>query len=193
MRAALALMLLTSAGTSGAESRLVEGNPKSTVRVVIFEDLQCSDCAAFGAMMDQRLLPRFQDKVAFEHWDFPLPKHAWARKAAVAARFLEEIRPELGAAFRRYMLAQMREVTVENINDRIAGFAEANRVERGKALAALEEARYAALVEQDVEEGVARGVSKTPTVFVDGQPFIERFTVEEISKAIEAALRGAAQ
>ena len=38
---------------------------------------------------------------------------------------------------------------------------------------------------------MARGVSKTPTVFVAGKPFIEVFAVEEISAAIEKALAGA--
>ena len=42
-----------------------------------------------------------------------------------------------------------------------------------------------------IQDGVARGVSKTPTVFVNGQPFIETFTVQEISKAIEDAVKQA--
>ena len=63
---------------------LVEGNPSSTVRVQIWEDLQCPDCADFRVMLDQELLPKFRGTVAFEHRDFPLPKHAWARKAAPA-------------------------------------------------------------------------------------------------------------
>jgi protein-disulfide isomerase len=46
-------------------------------------------------------------------------------------------------------------------------------------------------VEQEYREGVARGVSRTPTVFVNGEPFIETFTYEEISKGIDAALAAA--
>ena len=44
------------------------------------------------------------------------------------------------------------------------------------------------MVERDLAGGVARGVSKTPTVFVDGEPFVETFTVEAISQAIETAI-----
>ena len=36
----------------------VEGDAESTVRVVIFEDLQGADCAKFQAMLDVTLLPR---------------------------------------------------------------------------------------------------------------------------------------
>jgi protein-disulfide isomerase len=55
-------------------------------------------------------------------------------------------------------------------------------------LAALDNPRLAALVEADFQDGVARGVAKTPTVFVNGNPFIEHFTLEDISQAIDGAL-----
>jgi protein-disulfide isomerase len=57
-----------------------------------------------------------------------------------------------------------------------------------EATAALADPQLTARVEKDFQEGVARGVSKTPTVFVNGRPFIERFTFEEISKGIDEAL-----
>jgi hypothetical protein len=47
MRAGAAVGLLLVAPALLAAQGLVEGNSKSEVRVVIFEDLQCSDCAAF--------------------------------------------------------------------------------------------------------------------------------------------------
>ena len=56
------------------------------------------------------------------------------------------------------------------------------------AIAALSNARYAEMVEQDYQDGVSRGVVHTPTVFVNGKPFIETFTFEEISKGIDQAL-----
>ncbi len=171
-----------------AQEALVEGNPKSPVRVIVYEDLQCSDCADFRVMMDKLLLPRYRDKVAFEHRDFPLARHAWARPAAIAARFFEHVRPELGLRWRRHILSTIRATTVDNFREKLAAFADANGVDAGKATAALEDARLAGLVEKDFQEGVARGVARTPTVLVDGVPFIERFAFEDISRAIDAAL-----
>ena len=188
MRTALLAMLTATLGT--AAERLIEGNPASAVRVIIYEDLQCPDCAAFRRMLDDKLLPKYRDKVAFEHRDFPLAKHSWARKASIAARFFEEIRPELGLAWRRQVLSSLRQTTPENFNERLAAFAKANGADPQKAVAALEDARLAAAVEKDFQEGVARGVAKTPTVFVNGSPFVETFTFEEIDKAIAAALAG---
>jgi len=64
-------------------------------------------------------------------------------------------------------------------------------VEPEKAMAALDDARLGALVEKDFQDGVARGVAHTPTALVNGQPFVEHFTYEEVAKAIDAELAGA--
>jgi protein-disulfide isomerase len=90
--------------------------------------------------------------------------------------------------YRRETMASLREIDAENFEARLAAFARANGVPEAEALAALNDARLAALVEKDYQEGVARGVSRTPTVYVNGVPFVERFTLEEISKGIEQAL-----
>lgn len=183
-------LLLASLAALGiwAQPLPVEGRADAAVRLLIFEDLQCPDCAAFRRMMDEHLLERYGSKVAFVHRDFPLAKHAWARKAAVVARFFVEKDPKTGLEFRRYVLGALREINPDNFNERVAAFAEKHGIAGKDALAALENPAYAAAVEKDFQEGVARGVAKTPTVFVNGQPFIETFTLEEISKGIEQAL-----
>jgi protein-disulfide isomerase len=170
-----------------AGDRLVEGNASSPVRVLVYEDLQCPDCAALRRMMDAKLLPRFGAKVGFEHRDFPLPKHSWARRAAIAARFFQGVRPELAVKFRRETMAALAMITPEAFGAHVAAFARSNGVDPAKAAAALADPNLAKLVDADYQEGVARGVAKTPTVFVEGEPFIETFTFEELAKAIEAA------
>lgn len=176
---------------SSAESRLIEGQASSPVRVVIYEDLQCSDCAVFRKMMDDQLLPKFGAQAAFEHRDFPLTKHAWARAAAIAARHFGAMDPALGVAFRRTTFAKLKEITdPAKLADHVAAFARANGKDAGEAVAALTATGsvLAAAVDEDYQEGVARGIAKTPTVFVNGEPFVETFTVEAISKSIAQAI-----
>ena len=170
------------------QHQIVEGLANSAVKAVIYEDLQCSDCAAFRVMMDEKLLPKYAGKVAFTHRDFPLAKHAWARRAAIAARFFTDRDPELGLAYRRETMAGQPDATPENFNDRLVAFAKAHGVNPNEAIAALSNPAYAAMVDRDYQDGVGRGVVHTPTVFVNGKPFIETFTFEEISKAIDEAL-----
>ena len=190
MSGRLLLGLLASTIVVSAEQPLVEGRTESKVRVLIYEDLQCPDCAAFRRMMDEKLLPRFGERVAFIHRDFPLAKHAWARKAAIAARYFVGVKPELGLAYRRHIMATIQETRADNFNDKLAAFARDNEVDPAQAVAALDDERLAALVERDFQDGVARGVAKTPTVFVSGKPFIEHFSFEDISQSIEDALAG---
>jgi protein-disulfide isomerase len=171
-----------------ALSPMMEGIANSPVQAVIYEDLQCPDCAAFRRMMDEKLLPKYAAKVTFVHRDFPLAKHAWARRAAIAARFFTERNPELGLEYRRYTMAGQEAATAENFNARLTAFAKAHGVDPDEAIAALSSPAYAAMVDRDYQDGVGRGVVHTPTVFVNGKPFIETFTFEEISKAIDESL-----
>jgi protein-disulfide isomerase len=190
MSGRLLLGLLASTIAVSAEQPLVEGRTESKVRVLIYEDLQCPDCAAFRRMMDEKLLPRFGERVAFIHRDLPLAKHAWARKAAIAARYFAGVKPELGLAYRRHIMATIQETRADNFNDKLSAFARDNEVDPAQAVAALDDERLSALVERDFQDGVARGVAKTPTVFVSGKPFIEHFSFEDISQSIEDALAG---
>jgi len=187
----LAATVLTAMSAFPAGQHLVEGAAQSPVRVIIYEDLECPDCADFRAGMDAKLLPRYGAKVCFEHRDFPLSKHPWARKAAIAARFFEQTKPGLGLAYRKYSLAHIAETTPENFNDRLSKFAKDHGVDATKAVAALNDARLAALVEDDYQDGVARGIAHTPTVLVNGQAFVETFSIEDVAKAIDAELAAA--
>jgi len=185
-------ILLSATGMSStrvhAQELPVEGNPDSPVRVIEYEDLACGDCANYRQMLDDDLLLKFGGRAAFVHKDFPLPKHPWAARAAVAGRFFASKDAEVAMAFRRYCLFSRYEITSDNFNEKLEAFAKQNVIDPAEAIASLANKDLQKLVNHDFQEGVARGVSKTPTVYVDGKPFIEVFTVEDVSAAIEKAL-----
>jgi protein-disulfide isomerase len=183
----LALALFCS--SMQAQPPLVEGKPDSPVRVLIYEDLQCPDCAAFREMLDQKLLPKYGARVAFEHRDFPLAKHAWARPASIAARYLQSVNEATAIQFRRETMKSMREIKADTFQHWLRTFCARNGVDPEKAVAALNDPTLQAAVQKDFDDGVARGIARTPTALVNGEPFIETFTFEEISKGIDAALK----
>jgi len=172
-----------------AQGSLVEGKKDSPVRVIIYEDLQCPDCADFRVMLDQKLLPKYGAKVAFIHRDFPLAKHAWARPASIASRYIQGVSEEKASQFRRETMAALRTIKAEMFQDWLRTFCAKNGLDAAKAIAALNDPSLAALVQKDFEDGVARGIARTPTALVNGEPFIETFTVEQISAGIDAALK----
>ncbi len=184
------LLLLIGAGLAAPEAaKLIEGNASSAVRVVIYEDLQCPDCADFRKMLDEKLLPKYGGKVAFEHRDFPLAKHKWARKAAIIGRHFQTVMPELSFAWRRETMGRLKSIKAETFEAWVREFSTVHKQDAEKAIAALGDAGLAAIVEADFQEGVARGIARTPTALVNGEPFIETFTAEEISQGIERALK----
>jgi protein-disulfide isomerase len=87
-------------------------------------------------------------------------------------------------------MAGIQSTTAANFNDRLAQFAREHGLDPAPALAALTDARLTALVERDFQDGVARGVIHTPTVFVNGKAFVEHFSLEDISRALDDALAG---
>lgn len=190
MRALLAMCILSALGLSATVKPLTEGNPDSPVRVIVYEDLQCSDCAVFREMMDKQILPKYGAKAAFEHRDFPLPKHKWARPAAIAARHFQSVKPELALEWRRYAMANQRDITPETFQDKLSAWATAHGQDPAATLAALEDKALAAGVEEDYQDGIARGIAHTPTVLVNGEPFIETFTFEQISQGLDRAIGG---
>ena len=188
MRVATALILSLGSASALTAQIPAEGHAGSKVKVVIYEDLQCPDCANFRVMMDRQILPKYGERVEFVHRDFPLAKHAWARTAAIAARFFAEKDGKLGLEYRRHAFANIARTNAANFNERLAAFAREHGVNPEDAVAALANPKYAEAVEKDFQDGVGRGVVHTPTVFVNGAPFVETFTFEEIAKGIEAAL-----
>ncbi|MBI5083335.1 MAG: thioredoxin domain-containing protein [Acidobacteria bacterium] len=174
-------------------ARHVEGNSKSPVRVLIYEDLQCPDCSIFRKALDERLLPRYRTSVAFEHRDFPLPKHAWAREAAVATRYFQTLGPNVAAEFRRTIQEDLDRVKSVGFRQSLIEFCRGRRLYADKALAALSNSTFAQAVEADFQAGVAAGIRRTPTVVVGGKSFVETIDVEEIQTTLDALLEGPAR
>jgi protein-disulfide isomerase len=182
------LLLLALASFMNGQTRLSEGLPGSAVQVVVYEDLQASYCARFRMMLDDKLLPWYDHEVEFVYYDFPLPKHDWARNAAAASRWFASQNPFVALEFRRQVLAHIDELTPASLPRYVRQFAAANKMDPDAAAKALSDPNLLAMVDMDVESGVALGVNVTPTVFVNTRTFFETFSLEEISRAIDYAL-----
>jgi protein-disulfide isomerase len=85
-------------------------------------------------------------------------------------------------------MAEQNSVTSQNLKAWLVEFAARNKLDRKGILDSLNDKRLAALVDQDLQGGVARGVSRTPTVYVGGQPLVETILYEDLARAIDAAL-----
>lgn len=185
---AVLTVLFCAVSLYAARPEIVEGNPSSPVKVIIYEDLQCSDCQTFRTLMDEKILPRYGSRVAFLHRDLPLPKHEWARQAAVVARWVFEQNHVLGIVFRREILSEQSHLSLASFKPWIREFARRNHLDEVAIERALTDPRLLGLIDQDYMAAVARGVSKTPSVYVGNQPFVEIVIYEDLAKALDAEL-----
>jgi protein-disulfide isomerase len=169
-------------------NRLIEGNPAARVRLKIYEDLQCGDCTRLHQWIDEGLLPVYGSRVAIEYYDYPLPKHSWAKAAAIAAKHFERSAIDKAGAFRREVVGNIPQVTAATLETWIRIFTRFHNLNGDEAVAALRDPALAAAVDCDIGSGVDDGVRKTPTVMLGPIAFIEKFHFEDLAAMIDAAL-----
>jgi len=156
------------------------------VAIVLFEDLQCPDCARAHPLVKQ--VSEMQ-KVPVVHHDFPLPMHPWARQAAIYGRFFESKGPKVGAAFRDYIFQNQPSITVDNLKDKVNEFAKQNSIPMPFLLDPGK--KFEAKVEADVALGKKIGIQHTPTIFVVGntkakaEPFVEVVDRSQLTQMIQ--------
>jgi protein-disulfide isomerase len=169
-------------------TEIVEGNPAAAIRVIIYEDLQGADCQNLRAMLDEKILPRYGSRVAFVHRDFPMGKHEWARQAAVAARWVYAQDPRLGLTFRRELMSEHDHITAATLKPWLLEFAARNNLDQPGILDCLTAPKWNAMVDQDYQGAVARGVSHAPTVYVGGQKLEDTILYDDFARALDIEL-----
>jgi protein-disulfide isomerase len=191
MKVAVAALMAfaLSFNMTAARQEIVEGNPASPVRVTIYEDLQCVDCQKLRVLMDDKILPRYGSRVAFVHRDFPLPKHDWARSAAIAARWIYERNPRAGILFRREIMSEQLHITSASLKAWLMEFAARNNLDPQGLVASLDDPRLNSLVEQDYQGGRGRGVAHTPTVIAGNQSIAETVVYDDLARLLDSELK----
>ncbi|MEO6120182.1 MAG: thioredoxin domain-containing protein [Terriglobales bacterium] len=159
--------------------------PGVKVAIVVFEDLQCPDCARAHPLVKQ---VSELHKVPVIHRDFPLTMHNYAKQAAIYARYFDTKSAKLGIAFREYVFQNQTAITPANLKDMAGKFAQAN----GTAMPFLLDPgkKFEAKVEADVALGKRIGIQHTPTIFVvgsgktRGEPFVEVVDRSRLSQMV---------
>jgi protein-disulfide isomerase len=109
---ALGVSGFCSTALAAADGSQLELPGGSDVAIVVFEDLQCPDCAQAHP---QLLEAAAASKVPLVIHDFPIPRHAWAFPAAVLARYFAAQSPALGLEFRSFIFKNQPAINVDNL------------------------------------------------------------------------------
>ena len=169
------LALASNVAAFGADATVLKPPRGAAVAIVVFEDLQCPDCAKAYPVVWEAANAH---KVPVVSHDFPLPMHNWAFEAAVWARYFDQTSNDMGNKFRKFIYANQIQITRENLPQWAQKFAGESKT----AVPAEKdpEGKLAALVKADYLLGQRIGVEHTPTIWVVGNSGVSEPLVEEV-------------
>ena len=161
------------------------GDPDAPVTLMEFGDYESEACGKANEVVKQ-LLEEHEGKIRFNFRHFPLTRihqrSLKAGEAAVAAaqdgKFWE---------MHNILFANRRHLgtTSLKLHSKEAG------IKNKKFLDNLVNGVYGWQVQDDLREGLNRGVTDVPAFFINDEPFTGRPNFENLSNAIEAALKKA--
>ena len=104
--------------------RPLRGNPNAEVVVVEFSDYQCPYCATAYSGLETKLLEEYGDRIRFVYKHLPLTSiHPWALKASLAATCGYVQNPDAFWEIHGRLFENQKEITLENLRDKVEGFA----------------------------------------------------------------------
>jgi protein-disulfide isomerase len=169
------LTLASSAVAFAADATLLKPPRGAAVAIVLFEDLQCGDCAKAYPVIWETANAH---KVPVVLHDFPLPMHNWAFDAAVWARYFDKTSADVGNEFRKFIYANQIQITRENLPQWAQKFAAENKtpVPSDKD----PDGKLVDLVKADYLLGQRIGVEHTPTIWVVSNSGVSEPLVEDV-------------
>ena len=167
-------VLLTTAVAVAQDVHPALRPPKgASVAIVIFEDLECPDCARAAPLLEEAARTY---KIPVVRHDFPLPMHPWAYDAAILARYFDTHSKAIGNEFRDTVFKHQLEITKETLRPFAEKFAAAHKIDL--PFVVDPDGKFAKLIEADRAAGNQLNLQHTPTLYVvsnkhTGTPFVE--------------------
>ena len=134
----------------------------SKVAILVFEDLQCPDCARAAPLLHEAAK---KYNIPLVQYDFPLPMHNWSFEAAVNARYFDTKSKKLGDDYRSAVFAAQAGIeTKADLQNFTTRFAQ----QHGVALPFVmdPQGKLTAEVKADQDLGNRMGIHETPTAWV---------------------------
>lgn len=163
-------------------------SPNAKVNIVEFGDFQCPACAAAYPIVEQ-LLALYKDnpQVNFVSRNFPLSQHQYALLTAEAA----EAAGAQGKFWEMYRLIYTNYDQWVNSADPMSilvGYATQLKLDVNRFKTEVTANKYSAIIEQDKQDGLALGISSTPTFFINGVKEVGIQNFADFKNRVDAAL-----
>jgi len=185
------LVVLGTAIAWGGDTSMLQPPAGAKVAIVVFEDLECPDCARAAPLLHDAAKAY---NIPLVQHDFPLPQHPWSFEAAVNARYFDTKSKKIGDDYRLYIFQNQPYVTKQNLRGYTEKFAEQNKVVMPFVVDSTGD--LAAKVKADYQLGQRLPVDHTPTIYVvsnsaHGTPFVEVKDRTQLYQLIEQMIKQA--
>lgn len=173
------------------DTRALRPPKGARVAIVVFEDLQCPDCARANPLLEEAARTY---KIPLIRYDFPLPSHNWSFQAAIIARYFDTKSQKLGDELRDELFKHQSEITPENLRPFVEKFAQEHKTSLPFVVDPKGELERK--VRADYQLGQATGIQHTPTIYVvsnntSGEPFVEVVDRANLYRLIDDMLQQA--
>ena len=175
------------------EGRPFRGDLNAPIVMETFSDFQCPYCSRFANETMPGLLENqiTDGEVVMIFFDFPLSTiHPQAAAAANAARCAGEDGAAAYWAMHDRLFVDIGEWSKSSANDVFVRYAEELGVAHDDFANCLTEERHADAIDADFALGQTRGVSSTPSFFLNDQPVIGAYPLDYFNQAIAAIAAG---
>src|SRR3989344_3708702 len=163
------------------EEGMTKGIENSPITIIEYSDYQCPYCARAEATIND-VLDEYGSKIYFVYKDFPLPFHNNAQKAAEASRCALE-----QGKYWEYHDALFKNQQSLDTNS-LKTYAKSLGLDEAKFSECLDSNKYTEKVKQDMEEGQSKGVTGTPTFFVNGKMLVGAQPFDAFKEIIDKEL-----
>lgn len=159
------------------------GSKDAKVTIVEFSDFQCPFCAK-GATVLKDLKKKYGSKIKIAFKQYPLPFHNQAKKAAVASLCANEQGVEFFWKMHDHMFDHQDQLAPEKLKEA----AKKVGLKPEQFNKCLDDNKYIAQVEKEIQEGQEVGVKSTPTFYVNGKLVSGAQPLEVFSEIIDKEL-----
>lgn len=159
------------------------GNPDAPITLMEFGEYESEICAKANEVVKQ-LLQKYEGDIRLNFRHFPLTAiHQRSLKAAESAVAAGQV--GMFWEMHNVLFANRRNlgITSLKLHSREAG------IQNKHFLDELVNATYGWQVQGDLKEGLKRGVKDVPAFFINDELYTGKVTIEEMSKAIDEALK----
>jgi len=167
----------------------MKGDPNAPVTIVEFSDFQCPYCSKFYHDTLGTLTEKYIDTglVNFVYRDFPLPSHAGAEPAAIAAECVRKVSSSDEKFFEMHdMLFESTDwVAAEDINTALISMGAELGVDITEC---MDDPDVKAEVQADYTAARGYGVGGTPSFFINGKMIVGAYPTEVFESIIESEL-----